>query len=221
MANYSVFDIVGPCMIGPSSSHTAGACRLANVARRIASHDIASVAFTLYGSFAQTGRGHGTDRALVAGILGFAPDDTRIKNAFACAQEAGLVFSFDTSTEETPFHPNTARIRITAADGSVTEVVGSSIGGGNIAIVEINSLAVEISGEYPALIIQYRDVPGVVSLVTHVLAQHQINIAFMRVFRHGKGEDAYMTIETDQAISPAVRDLIVRLSDEISKAFVI
>lgn len=220
MPNYSVFDIIGPRMTGPSSSHTAGACRLANTARRIAGEDVASVAFTLYGSFAQTGAGHGTDKALIAGVLGMQPDDPGIADAYAAAKAAGLPVAVEISEEATA-HPNTARIRITDSHGNITEVLGESIGGGNIRIVEINSLDVELTGEYPTLIIQYRDVPGVVAVVTHVLAQHRINIAFMRVFRHGKGADAYMTIETDQPVSHATRDLIIGLSDGITTAYTV
>jgi len=216
--SYSVFDIIGPRMTGPSSSHTAGACRLAHMARHIAGNDVQEVSFTLYGSFAETGRGHGTDKALVGGILGMAPDDGRIADAFAIAKEAGLSVEFAWS-EEPVDHPNTARMRITGKEGQVTEVVGQSVGGGNIRIVEINGLDVELTGDYPTLIIQYQDVPGVVAVVTHVLAQHHINIAFMRVFRHGKGADAYMTIETDQKVEERAAPIIMALSDEITRVF--
>ncbi len=220
MNDFSVFDIIGPRMTGPSSSHTAGACKLANIARRIADNDVQSASITLYGSFAQTGAGHGTDKALIAGIMGMLPDDTDIVNAPEIAKAKHLPITIELSDEEAP-HPNTARICLTNSAGAVTEVLGASIGGGNIRIMEINRLEVELSGDYPTLIMQYRDVPGVVSIVTHVLAQHHINIAFMRVFRHGKGADAYMTIETDQVVEPRVRDLIVGLSDEITTAFAV
>ena len=220
MADYSVFDIIGPRMTGPSSSHTAGACRLANTARRIAGEDISAVAFTLYGSFAKTGAGHGTDKALIAGVLGMQPDDPGIINAYQAAEQAGVAVSFSYS-EEAAHHPNTVRIRITTKDGNTTEVVGESIGGGNIRIVEINGLDVELTGDYPTLIIQYQDVPGVVAVVTHVLAQHHINIAFMRVFRHGKGADAYMIIETDQAVDSSTHNLIMGLSDGITAVYAV
>ncbi len=220
MAEYSVFDIIGPRMTGPSSSHTAGACRLSNTARRIAGEDILAVAFTLYGSFAKTGAGHGTDKALIAGILGMQPDDPGIINAYEAAEQAGVGVSFSYS-EDTPHHPNTVRIRIAGKNGITTEVVGESIGGGNIRIVEINGLDVELTGDYPTLIIQYQDVPGVVAVVTHVLAQHHINIAFMRVFRHGKGADAYMIIETDQAVDYSTHNLIMGLSDGITAVYAV
>ena len=220
MAEYSVFDIIGPRMTGPSSSHTAGACRLANTARRIAGGEIAAVTFTLYGSFAKTGAGHGTDKALIAGVLGMMPDDPGIINAYEAATEAGIAVSFSYS-EETRSHPNTVCIHITRRDGSATEIVGESIGGGNIRIVEINGLDVELTGDYPTLIIQYQDVPGVVAVVTHVLAQHHINIAFMRVFRHGKGADAYMIIESDQMVDASTRNLIMGLSDGITAVYAV
>ncbi len=220
MEDFSVFDIIGPRMTGPSSSHTAGAVRLAHIARHIAGLDVAQAEFTLYGSFAETGRGHGTDKALVAGVLGMEPDDARIKDAFAVAREQGVAVSVEFS-DEPPKHPNTARIVITGSGGQITEVVGESVGGGNIRISEINGLEVEFSGDYPTLIIQHNDQPGVIAEVSHVLAQLGVNIAFMRVFRHGKGEDAYMTIETDQPVTPEMLEMIKRLCDGINKLFAV
>ena len=220
MEDFSVFDIIGPRMTGPSSSHTAGAVRLAQIARKIAGGDVAEAAFTLYGSFAETGRGHGTDKALVAGALGMDTDDPRIKDAFAVAREMGVPVSVEFS-DETPNHPNTARIVITGSRGQITDVLGESVGGGNILISEINGLDVEFSGEYPTLIIQHNDQPGVIAEVSHVLAQLNVNIAFMRVFRHGRGEDAYMTIETDQPVTPEMRDMILKLCDGINKLFAV
>lgn len=220
MADYSVFDIIGPRMIGPSSSHTAGACKMANVARRIAGSPPRSVIFTLYGSFAKTGAGHGTDRALIAGILGMQPDDEKLVNAYQKAEEAGVAISIIKS-EQTMEHANMARIRMTDESGQATEVLGASIGGGNILILEINGLEVELSGDYPTLVVRYRDAPGVVAVVTHVLAQHHVNIAYMRVFRHGRGAEAYMTIETDQRVSQAVCNSIVSLSEEMTAAFMV
>ena len=220
MEDFSVFDIIGPRMTGPSSSHTAGAVRLAHIARKIAGEDVAEAAFTLYGSFAETGKGHGTDKALVAGALGMDPDDPRIKEAFTVAREMGVMVSVEFS-DEPPKHPNTARIVITGANGQETEVVGESVGGGNIRISEINGLEVEFSGEYPTLIIQHNDQPGVIAEVSHVLAQLNVNIAFMRVFRHGKGEDAYMTIETDQPVTQEMQAMIRRLCSGINKLFAV
>ena len=221
MEDFSVFDIIGPRMTGPSSSHTAGAVRLANIARHIAEQDVAEATFTLYGSFAETGKGHGTDKALVAGILGMETDDARIKDAYRIAREQGVIVSVEYS-DEPPKHPNTARIIVTASNGLTTEVVGESVGGGNIRISEINGLDVEFSGEYPTLVIQHNDKPGVIAEVSHVLAQLNVNIAFMRVFRHGKGEDAYMTIETDQPVTPDMLAMILKLCcNGINKLFAV
>ncbi|MEG1524238.1 MAG: L-serine ammonia-lyase, iron-sulfur-dependent subunit beta [Clostridia bacterium] len=220
MDQFSVFDIVGPRMTGPSSSHTAGAVRLAHVARHIAGMSVVEAAFTLYGSFAETGKGHGTDKALIAGALGMQPDDIRIKDAYRIAREMGVLVEL-TYSDEPVKHPNTARIHITSEDGHQTEVVGQSIGGGNILITEINGLEVKFTGEYPTLIIQHRDEPGVIAEVSHVLAQLKINIAFMRVFRHGKGEDAYMTIETDQPVTQEMLLMIQTLCQGIIKLFAV
>ncbi len=220
MENFSVFDIVGPRMTGPSSSHTAGAVRLAHTARHIAGREIAEVEFTLYGSFAETGRGHGTDKALIAGVLGMMPDDERIKDAYLIARQEGVMVTMNFSDEPAD-HPNTARIHIIAPDGRETDVIGKSIGGGNIVITEINGLAVELTGEYPTMVVQHQDKPGVIAEVSHVLAQLNINIAFMRVFRHGKGEDAYMTIETDQPLSEEMLRMIRALCPGIIRLFAV
>ena len=220
MEQFSVFDIIGPRMTGPSSSHTAGAVRLANMARKIAEDDVAEAALTLYGSFAETGRGHGTDKALIAGALGLLPDDPRIKDAYRIAREMEVPVDV-TFSEEPVRQPNTARIRITGSGGRVTEVIGVSGGGGNILITEINGLSVELTGDYPTLVAQYRDEPGVIAEISHVLAQLKINIAFMRVFRHGKGEDAYMTIETDQPINADMLHMIQMLCPTLQRVFAV
>lgn len=218
MENFSVFDIIGPRMTGPSSSHTAGAERIALMARRIIGDEIRKVRFTLYGSFAETGRGHGTDKALISGILGFEPDDPRIIDAYRHAEEAGLVVEFEYS-DEPMRHPNTVKIEAEDINGKETEVMGESIGGGNILITEINDLAVELSGDYPTIIVQHQDVPGVIAEVSHVLAQLGINIAFMRVFRHGRGEDAYMCIETDTPVTKELQEIMRKLCHSIEQLF--
>lgn len=214
MSDFGVFDIIGPRMIGPSSSHTAGAARLAYVAWKIAGRAVKRAELTLYGSFAETGRGHGTDKALTAGILGMQPDDENLARAPEIAKERGIdvevVFN-DESMEQ----PNTARIRLESPDGVITEVVGASIGGGNIRITEIDGLNVELNGEYPTLLVRHHDVPGVITEITHLLAENEINIAFMQVFRHGRGEDAFMTIETDEAIPRDLPEKILSLCPEI------
>lgn len=220
MESFSVFDIIGPRMTGPSSSHTAGAVRIAYIARRLIGEELSSVRFTLYGSFAETGRGHGTDKALIGGILGYTPDDERIKHAYEYAKEQGVLVDFIYSEEPMP-HPNTVKIEATDVKDRVTEVVGQSIGGGNILITEINELGVELSGDYPTLIVRHLDEPGVIAEVSHVLAQLNVNIAFMRVFRHGRGRDAYMCIETDTPVTKEMQLIIRQLCKGITELFAV
>lgn len=191
---------------------------MAHIAWDIAGRDVSEVTFTLYGSFSETGRGHGTDKALIAGALGMDPDDARIRDAYQVARDMGVMVNVEFSEESMP-HPNTARIEIIGDSGTKTEVVAQSVGGGNILVTEINGLDVELTGDYPTLIVQHKDEPGVIAEVTHVLAQLQINIAFMKVFRHGKGEDAYMTIETDQKVTPEMLTMIQRLCHSINRLF--
>jgi L-serine dehydratase len=218
--NYSVFDIIGPRMIGPSSSHTAGAARLGKVARKIGGKGILEVTFILYGSFAQTYKGHGTDRALVAGVLGMDPNDENLSNSMEIAQKDGLKYEFVLSEDETA-HPNTVKIITRNEEGQQSEIVGASIGGGNIMVTEINGLAVEFTGEYPTIIIRHLDKPGVVADVTHIMDEFQINIAFMKVFRQRKGEDAFMIIETDNDVPKAVLEGIRNLADEILHVYLV
>lgn len=220
MESFGVFDIIGPRMIGPSSSHTAGAAKLAFVARKIANNDVASAHLTLYGSFAETGRGHGTDIALTAGILGLHPDDDALRHAFRLARERGIDVEIEFSDDEVE-RPNTAAITITGRSGAVTRVVGASIGGGNILITEIDGLAVELNGEYPTLIIKHHDVPGVIMDTTRILAGNGINVAFMQVFRHSRGQEAYMVIETDQMVDAAVAEAICEQCPQITQVRVV
>lgn len=196
MKAYSVFDIIGPRMVGPSSSHTAGAVRIGLVAHKIAGGDVVSAKITLYGSFAETGRGHGTDRALIAGILGIGPDDSRVRYSLLLAKSENVEISVCYSDEEMP-HPNTARVFVTNRQGVSFTVLGAAIGGGNIEIIELNDMEVSFSGDYPTLIAFYRDVPGIISCVTGILSARNINVAFMRVFRSAKRQNACMVIETD------------------------
>ena len=221
MENYSVFDIIGPRMTGPSSSHTAGAVRLGYIARRIIGEEIISVRFTLYGSFAETGRGHGTDKALIAGIMGCLPDDPRIRSAYKLARDSGVQTEIEYSDEPVD-HPNTVRIDAVDVNERQTEIVGRSVGGGNILITEINGLDVEVTGDYPTLIIQHHDVPGVISDVSRVLAQLNVNIAYMKVFRHGRGDaDAYMCIESDNPVTQDMQTIIRRLCPAVHNLMVI
>lgn len=218
--DYSVFDIIGPRMIGPSSSHTAGAARLGKVARRISGNDIAKVTFVLYGSFAKTYKGHGTDRALLAGIMDMEPNDPSLGKSLDCAKALGLDYEFVVNDADPP-HPNTVKMVITSSSGKRTEVVGCSIGGGNIRVIQINGLDVEFTGEYPTLVIRHIDRPGVIAEVTSLMVQFSINIAFMRVFRQSKGQDAFMIIETDNDISKKVIAEVRTLSEEIQDVYLI
>lgn len=220
MKEYSIFDVVGPNMIGPSSSHTAGACRIGKAAYKMAGEDIKKVTFLLHGSFAKTYRGHGTDKALVGGILGFDPDDERIRNSFDLAREKGIEFTF---VEENlgEVHSNTAKVIVEKSDGETIELMGSSIGGGNIIVTEINGLEIEFTGEYDTLIISHVDKPGVIAKVTAVLALYDINIAFMRVYRYSKGQNAFMIIETDDEISIEIVSYIKKTIPEVPQAYLV
>ena len=183
----NLFDILGPVMVGPSSSHTAGAVRLGRIARRLLGEGTpCRASITLFGSFAATGCGHGTDRALIAGLLGFQPDDERIAGSFGWAEKAGLSFSFATSHVGGE-HPNTARV---------------SLGGGRIMVVEMNGLRANFSGDLPTLIVQNIDQPGHVNEVTGMLTERGINIATMQLYRDHPGGNAVMIIETDKAVPP-------------------
>ena len=219
MSFISVFDVLGPNMIGPSSSHTAGAAVIAGLARKLIAPPLKRVDFILYGSFAKTYHGHGTDRALLGGMLGFATDDLRIRESFQIANERGLAFTFTPNETETDLHPNTVDIRMENAAGQVMTVRGVSLGGGKVKIVRINGVEVDFTGEYSALIVVHWDTPGVVAHITKVLSDHNVNIAFMRLFRESKGHTAYSIIESDGTLpdgipgqlrgNPNIRDVML------------
>ncbi len=196
----SIFDILGPVMIGPSSSHTAGAARLAKMARYIL-HDVPKeVTMTLYGSFAKTYKGHGTDKALIAGLLGFDADDERIPRAYEEAKERGLEIHFTTS-EADGGHPNVVKFSMLGEEGRTAVVEGRSLGGGRILITEIGGVPVEITGEKPTLLTFHNDQPGVVAAVTEIMATEDVNIISMRVFGDESVEAAVMNIEMDKILS--------------------
>ncbi|KXZ40119.1 L-serine dehydratase [Alkalithermobacter thermoalcaliphilus JW-YL-7 = DSM 7308] len=220
MKNYSIFDIVGPNMIGPSSSHTAGAARLGRVGYKIASEEIVKVVFYLHGSFAQTYKGHGTDKALIGGILGFAPDDERIRDSFDIAKEKGLEFEF-IPTDLGDEHPNTVKMIITTISGKTIEIVGASIGGGNIKITQMNGLKLEFTGAYPTLIVKQRDLPGAAAHITRCLSNRNVNIAFMSIYRQEKGNEAFTIIEADDDINEHIVEDILKNKDLIKDAFII
>lgn len=207
MANIGVFDVIGPIMIGPSSSHTAGAARLGKIARTIVNKPIKSVTFLLHGSFKETYKGHGTDRALVAGILGMEPEDARLRTSLEIAKEEGLSFEFQPA-DLGQCHPNTVKMLMTDCDGMSWEVLGSSIGGGLVTIQEINGNKVQITGEHPTIITCHDDIPGTVSKVSTVIFENNINIAHMTLVRSQKGKDATMTMEVDHRLSDEVVETI-------------
>ena len=209
MSSISVFDVLGPNMIGPSSSHTAGASSIAYLAWKMAGGSIKHVDFTLYGSFAETYRGHGTDKALLGGILGFKTDDTRIRDSFEIAKERGVEFQFTTNDVETDVHPNTVDIHIITDDNKTLDVRGESIGGGKCRIVKIDNVPVHFTGEYSAAIIVQKDMPGVIKHIASALSDRDINIAFMRLFREGKHERAYTIVETDSSLPEELKDAIM------------
>jgi len=195
----SMFEVLGPVMIGPSSSHTAGAAKIARIARRVANEDVRKVLFSLHGSFAKTYKGHGTDKALVAGILGMKEDDEEIRNSFKLAQQQGIEFNF-VETELKNSHENSVLIEIYDSNDICHKVIGSSIGGGRILITNIDDFEVEISAKNPVIIIKQRDRKGVVSDITSLLAKNNINIGVMRVSRKEKGIEASTVIETDDEV---------------------
>ena len=203
MACISVFDVLGPNMIGPSSSHTAGALRIAFVAGRMVERAV-SVKFVLYGSFARTYHGHGTDRALVGGILGYHPDDERIRDSFEHAKEAGLAFSFEENFTDKEIYPNTVDIYVTDKDGSVVSLRGKSIGGGNAVITRLNGVDVELTGNYCTLVVEHVDKKGTLAFVTTVLSAYDLNIGSLRLYRESKGKRAYAIIEVDTNVSNQV-----------------
>ncbi|HWQ75357.1 MAG TPA: L-serine ammonia-lyase, iron-sulfur-dependent subunit beta [Syntrophomonas sp.] len=214
----SLFDVIGPVMIGPSSSHTAGAARLGNIARRICGQDFERAEFLLHGSFARTGKGHGTEKALLGGVMGFKPSDERIKDSLALAERQGLAFSF-AEADLGDRHPNSVKI-ILHTGTSECSVIGSSIGGGKILINEIDDMAIEFSGEYPTIITRHRDEPGVVAQVSEILSQHGINIAFLKVFRQYRAGEASMVIETDQQVGREILDRLEMAEGIIKVKFV-
>lgn len=197
--NISIFEATGPIMIGSSSSHTAGAARLARIARQIADAPFHRVSFGLHGSFAKTYRGHGTDLALVFGALGYYEDDERLPQSFELAKQAGLTYDFyETNLEGA--HENTAVITFYLENGNTCMVIGSSIGGAQVIITQIDDFQTEFTAQSPTLILSYRDRPGAISELTKIVAEYDINIAVMKVSRREKGGTALCTIETDEYI---------------------
>ena len=194
-----LFDVLGPVMTGPSSSHTAGAVRIGLTARKLLGEPPAEAEILLHGSFAATGRGHGTDRALVAGLLGMQPDDEAIPRSFALARAAGLRFSIG-SVVLRGAHPNTALLRLAGPSGRKLEVMGASIGGGRINICQIDGITTNFGADHDTLIVHNLDTPGHVAAVTGCLSAREINIAPMQLYRSTAGGYAVMVLERDQPL---------------------
>ena len=208
----SLLDIIGPVMVGPSSSHTAGACRLGLLARCLVGGTPERARIELHGSFARTGEGHGTDKAIVGGLMGFRPDDERLRTALEIAEHEGLDYKFEKTKlgDEGVVHPNTARISVERGD-RVSVMVGSSLGAGRVLITEIDGYPVEVTGNYQTIVLVAEDIPGSVARIAGILAQHQLNIATLRLTRKERGGDAFMVIEIDEIPDERVRNEIREL----------
>jgi len=208
----NIFDIIGPVMIGPSSSHTAGAVRIGEISAEILGEPPVFARICLSGSFAETHKGHRTDKALVAGLLGMKPDDERIRNSFEEAKKAGLKFEF-VRANIPKAHPNTAKITLTGASGKKCVVQGASIGGGNILITQVNDMETSFSGTNNTLIIAHTDKPGMIASVTSFLSAENINIGNFRLNRPKKNYEAVMIIEVDGAIDKSTVEELKHFSD--------
>ncbi len=206
----NIFEILGPVMVGPSSSHTAGAVRIGYVCSKLMGERVISADIELYGSFLLTGKGHGTPQALVAGLLGMMPDDARIPNAFEIAKAQGLKFTIGEAKLKEA-HPNSVLLRLKGENGKELEVIGESLGGSIINIAQIDGLPANISGDYPTLIASNMDVPGMVAEVSRVLYDADINIAQMHLYRASRGKNSVLIAECDQEIEDKtlndIRDL--------------
>ena len=203
----NIFDIMGPIMVGPSSSHTAGAARIGYITRRLLGSQPVKAELLLHGSFAATGAGHGTDKALTAGLLGMRPDDPRLPRSFELAAQAGMELTLG-KTVLRGAHPNTVLLRVEDGNGKHLEVVASSLGGGRVKVCSIDGLDASFTGELPTLIIRNEDRPGMVAEVSAILSRRQVNIAAMQLYRNTRGGLAVMVIESDQPVwETAVEEL--------------
>jgi L-serine dehydratase len=203
----SLLDIIGPVMVGPSSSHTAGACRLGLLARCLVGGTPQTAHIELHGSFARTGEGHGTDKAIVAGLMGFRPDDERIRDALTIAEREGLRYVFEKTKlgEEEDIHPNSVRITVERGDRR-SVMLGSSLGAGRILVTQIEGFPVEVSGSYHTMVLVAEDVRGSIARIATILAERGLNIATLRLTRKERGGDAFMVIELDETPDEKARD---------------
>jgi L-serine dehydratase len=205
----SLLDIIGPVMVGPSSSHTAGACRLGLLARALVGDTPQRARIELHGSFARTGEGHGTDKAIAGGLMGFRPDDERIRQALEIADREGLQYTFEKTTlgEEDVVHPNSVRITVERGERRAV-MTGSSLGAGRILVSQIDGFPVEVHGNYHTIVLVAEDIRGSIARIAGLLAEHGLNIATLRLTRKERGGDAFMVIELDERPDEKVRDEI-------------
>lgn len=215
----SIFDILGPVMVGPSSSHTAGAVRIGLVGRKLLGVRPLRARIYLHGSFAATGEGHGTDRGIVAGLLGMKPDDMRIPDSFRIAGEEGMEFQIE-KKELRDAHPNTALMILEAEGRPQMKVQACSIGGGRIQVTRLGNMDVNFSAETNTLIVYNMDQPGCVADVAHVLSRKKVNIATMQLFRDKRGGYAVMVVETDQMISRQAVEWLESMDGIIKVTFI-
>lgn len=203
----SLLDIIGPVMVGPSSSHTAGACRLGLLARCLVGGTPQKALIELHGSFARTGEGHGTDKAIVGGLMGFRPDDERLRESLDIMEREGLDYWFDKTTIADDAHPNTVRITVERG-GRKSVMVGSSLGAGRVLVSEIDGYPVEVTGNLHTIVLVAEDIKGSIARIAGILAEYDLNIATLRLTRQHPGGDAFMVIEVDQPPAEKVRDEI-------------
>jgi L-serine dehydratase len=203
----SLLDIIGPVMVGPSSSHTAGACRLGLLARGLVGGTPHRARIELHGSFARTGEGHGTDKAIVGGLMGFRPDDERLRTSLEIAEREGLDYRFEKTTIAEDAHPNTVRMSVERGDRR-SVMTGASLGAGRVLVTEIDGYPVEVTGNYDTIVIVAGDVKGSVASIAGILADNDVNIATLRLTRKERGGDAFMVIEVDHPPDERTRDVI-------------
>lgn len=205
----SLLDIIGPVMVGPSSSHTAGACRLGLLARGLVGGTPERARIELHGSFARTGEGHGTDKALAGGLMGFRPDDERLRDALDIAEREGLDYRFEKTRlgEESEVHPNTVRATVERG-GRRSVMTGSSLGAGRVLVTEVDGYPVEVTGNYHMIVLVAEDVRGSIARIANILSDFDLNIATLKVSRRQRGGDAFMVYETDEPPGEGVRDAV-------------
>lgn len=203
----SLLDIIGPVMVGPSSSHTAGACRLGLLARCLVGGTPERALLELHGSFARTGEGHGTDKALAGGLMGFRPDDERLREALEIIDREGLDYRFEKTTLDDDAHPNTVRITVERGDRK-SVMVGSSLGAGRVMVTEIDGYPVNVTGNLHTIVLVAEDVKGSVARIATILSEANVNIATLRLSRKSRGGDAFMVIEVDEQPGDDLRDAI-------------